>query len=290
MTFTAEGASDCPDSHGMHDRWLTRYDSGDVLRPRMAAHTLAERLIEQAPPPAAPRGLGPERPDGLSERALQLCDDVLRVLAHDLRNPLSIVMMGAGVLAARGAEPGDPKCDSIVLAAERMEQLIRNVLDLAALTLGRRTLQRGPHAIEVLLQDVHQQPVFRALERPALVLELPEAPCRLHVDASLVVQALAGLAFAAAALGPGDLDWRVSQADGWVRLAVRARSMRWEPGFVDLIEQSIRGRDLQVPGTGLSLSLARVVVEAHGGTVSVEPVSETAGGLVATLPAAPETG
>lgn len=220
---------------------------------------------------------------------LQLCDDVLRVLAHDLRNPLSIVMMGAGVLAVRGAEPGDPKCDSIVLAAERMEQLIRNVLDLAALTLGRRTPQREPHAIEALLQDVHQQPVFRALERPALVLELPEAPCRLHVDASLVVQALAGLAFAAAALGPGDLGWRVSRSDGWVRLAVRARSMRWEPGYVDLIEQSIRGRDLQVPGTGLSLSLARAVVEAHGGTVTVEPVSETAGGLVAMLPAAPET-
>lgn len=289
MTFTAGGTSDGSDSRGLHDRLLSRYDSGDVLRPRTAAQTLAERLILRAPPPAAPRRL-PETPHGLAERALQLCDDVLRVLAHDLRNPLSIVMMGAGVLAVRGAEPGDPKCDSIMLAAERMEHLIRNVMDLAALTLGRRTLHREPHAIEALLQEVHQQPVFRALERPVRVLEMPKAPCRLQVDAGLVVPALAGLAFAAAAMGPGDLDWRVSRSGDWVRLAVRARSMRWEPGFIDLIEQSIRGRDLQVPGTGLSLSLARAVVEAHGGTVTVEPVSERAGGLVASLPAVPETG
>src|SRR5262249_46292755 len=67
-----------------------------------------------------------------AQRAIQTRDDVLGVVSHDLRNPLSIIEMGATSLLRGG---GDEKSTKTVLrikrAGERMKMLIRDLLDEA---------------------------------------------------------------------------------------------------------------------------------------------------------------
>ena len=68
-------------------------------------------------------------------------DDVLGIVAHDLRNPLSVIMMAANAMRRRpGNEPDrrDGETPEVILrAAKRMNQLIEDLLDVARVEAGQ---------------------------------------------------------------------------------------------------------------------------------------------------------
>ena len=88
--------------------------------------------------------------------ATRLRDEVLGVVAHDLRNPLSAIMMEATALRRRGpeAERRESKpVESIVRAAKRMNRLIGDLLDVSLIEAGQLGIERARVSTRQLLAD-----------------------------------------------------------------------------------------------------------------------------------------
>jgi PAS domain S-box-containing protein len=91
------------------------------------------------------------------ERAVAARDAVLGIVAHDLRNPLSLIMMAANAMKRRPAtepdRPGRQPADVILRAANRMNQLIEDLLDLAVVEAGGLKVECAPLAAADLVRD-----------------------------------------------------------------------------------------------------------------------------------------
>lgn len=210
-------------------------------------------------------------------------DEFLANISHDLRTPLTGIKASIGVVLAN-EPPGTPEplhrlFVNIDQAADRMARLVDDLLELARLQAGRVRLQLA----EVDLRELAAR-AARAIEPLALArgqrveLELPAAPVLARVDAERVERAVLNLLSNAHKYGRDGGYIRVSLAlaDGQAHLAVADDG----PGIAEaelahIFERFYRtseahGRTNQ--GSGLGLSIARAMVELHGGRIWAESV------------------
>lgn len=212
-----------------------------------------------------------------AEAATRARDEMLRVVSHDLRNPLTGVLMGSKMLRHEldADHPGLEILDGIESAANRQERLIRDLSDVASIEAGRLSVVRRPHGLTSLLRAAVQpfEPVARA---GGIELEWTDddgLPV-VSVDRDRFVQALSNLLDNAIKLTP---------AGGTVRVQAEAAPEHVQVTVVDtgpgipegerglVFERFWRGeRSGDRAGTGLGLAIARGIVESHGGEIGVE--------------------
>jgi len=94
-----------------------------------------------------------------AEAAVRSRDQVVSIVSHDLRNPLSNVSMAASFLLGMGAAGQDwatarPQLEMIKRGADRMNRMIEDLLDVARIESGRLTIERAPVAVESLMDEV----------------------------------------------------------------------------------------------------------------------------------------
>lgn len=128
-------------------------------------------------------------------RALQLSEEVLSIVAHDLRNPLSSIGLRAQSLLRSSTEERQRKHLRVIIGTTRqMNILIEDLLDLARLESGQLRLARDATEIEPLLDQVIE--VHRPLlDEAGLRLAVRVAPGlpRIEADAGRVTQVLSNL-------------------------------------------------------------------------------------------------
>ena len=215
----------------------------------------------------------------LAEDTVRARDEILGVVAHDLRNPLGTIMMGATALVQLGGA-GDAGSSRIRSVAERIErqaarmarQLV-NLTDFAEAQAGRLTIERTPHAARAIVVATAELvgPGNRergiALETNAAA-ELPPVDC----DHARVVQALANLCGNAAKVTPnGGVIEIGARAGAGARVEFFVRDHG--PGIDRddiMFEPSWRSEQPGYKGAGLGFAIARGIVEAHGGRIWAE--------------------
>lgn len=226
----------------------------------------------------------------------ELRDRVLAVVSHDLRNPLSTVLLGAARLAALdlpapGGEKVRAAAEQIRRSATRMKRLIEDLLDVAAIEAGQLSIAPEPAAAAALAGAAAD--AFQAAAREKDVrLELEVAPGLppVRADHDRVIQALGNLisnALAVSAPG-GRVRIRVALTGGEVVFQVVDQG----PGIAEeelqhLFERYRRGASAGYRGTGLGLSIARGIVEALGGRIWVESAAGQGSTFSFVLPTAP---
>ena len=108
-----------------------------------------------------------------ANRAVQVRDDVLGIVAHDLRNPLNSIVLQAALLRRRGAEPGSrlrEPVEAIAHAANRMNRLIQDLLDVTRIEAGRLSLQRDRvHTLQTVADAIEEALRVEHHRRPAHV-------------------------------------------------------------------------------------------------------------------------
>lgn len=219
-----------------------------------------------------------------AEEATRAREEILSVVSHDLRNPLGTILMGASTLlhANQAGDPSDPKAqrvhavaNRILRQSERMARLIDDLVDFAGIQAGRLRLRRELHEPASILASVRELFGPLADERQLqLVIEeradLPKVDC----DAERAVQLVANLAANALKVtgrgGTITIGARLGD-DGTTVFYVRDTG----PGIDDdelphLFERFWRSKKSAYKGAGLGLSIARGIVEAHGGRIWVE--------------------
>jgi PAS domain S-box-containing protein len=225
-----------------------------------------------------------------AEAATRARDEMLRVVSHDLRNPLTAVMMGLRMLRFEldADHPGLEILEGIELAAERQERLIRDLSDVASIEAGRLSVKRRPHGLSSLLRAAVRP--FESVARVGGVeLEWTDADGLpvVSVDRDRIVQALSNLLDNAIKLTP---------AGGTVRVEANADPEHVQVTVVDtgpgipederdhVFERFWRGARSARAGTGLGLAIARGIVESHGGEIWVESEFGAGSAFYFTIP------
>jgi signal transduction histidine kinase len=226
-------------------------------------------------------------------RATQLRDDLMGVVAHDLRNPVSTIMMQATRLK-RGHEPerrNQKPAEGILRAANRMNRLIGDLLDATLIEAGQLHIQRARlsprQLVEESLEAERPLAANAALEmRLQIADDLPDVwgdPHRLN-------QVLENLIGNAIKFTPaqGRITVGASTRDGevlcWVADTGCGIPADGVPHVFDRFWQARKGTG---QGAGLGLPITRGIIEAHGGRIWVESTLGRGTIFFFTLPVAP---
>jgi signal transduction histidine kinase len=201
-----------------------------------------------------------------------LREEMIRMLMHDLQNPLGPIRLALEEL--RSLPELNPEARPLVQVAlrglGRLHGLIDSLLDLARLEAGRMPLERQPLDLGELAREAVEEwsPAFRH-RRLRVTLELPPERPPVWADRQLMARTLWNLLSNAEKFTPvgGEIRMEV-QADAVV-LAVFNSGSYIPPEQRERIFsrfETLLGRR----GHGLGLAFARLAVEAHGGRIEVE--------------------
>jgi PAS domain S-box-containing protein len=211
--------------------------------------------------------------------AARVRDEVLGIVSHDLRNPLSAISMcTSSLLQGAGDEPirRAELLWTIQESSELAHRLIRDLLDITSIEAGRLSLERRPHDPVMLVASaavLFEEPARDINVR--LTLDVPEHLPFVDVDGHRVQQVLSNLVGNALKFTPAGGEVRIAAAaqDATVRVSVIDTGPGIPPEHVPRIFDRFwhARRDAKVRGTGLGLAIVKGVVDAHGGRVWFEP-------------------
>ncbi|HTY67343.1 MAG TPA: PAS domain-containing sensor histidine kinase [Alphaproteobacteria bacterium] len=233
-----------------------------------------------------------------AEAASQAKSEFLAHMSHELRTPLNAILGFAELLRNEMFGPlGDARyreyAADIHGSGEHLLEIINTILDLTKIEAGHITLNEETvdlaeilHATERLIQPAALRRRIRLAVAP------PPAPLRLRLDATRFKQILLNLLSNAVKFTPPGGDVTLSAeaaADGALQLIVRDSGIGMtadEIGkAIEPFQQIDNVFNRRYEGTGLGLTVAKLLVELHGGTLAIESVPKSGTTVTVSLPA-----
>ncbi len=240
------------------------------------AFHVGEALARKADEVAIARALAEEKEAHvMAEEATRAREEILSVVSHDLRNPLGAILIGASSLLQ---VDGDRRVAGIAgrihRQAERMARLIEDLVDFAGIQAGKLVIDPVEHLPTEIIHAATDLLAPLAEER-GLTLETTVQPGlpAIRCDSERALQVMSNLVSNAL---------KVTPRGGQVKIGVEARDADvvffvndTGPGIDSaelprLFERYWRGKASQYRGAGLGLSIARGIVDAHGGKIWAE--------------------
>jgi signal transduction histidine kinase len=223
-------------------------------------------------------------------------DEFLALLGHELRNPLAPIVTSLELMRSRPV--ADPMAARAQAAMERqvvhLTRLVDDLLDVSRVTTGKIELRRERVDLGTIIDRA------LSLSKPilddrgqALVVEVPDRGVELNADVTRLVQVISNLLINAS---------KYSEASTQVRLCAERTGGEGDEVVIRIIDEG-RGIDAEMlsrifdsfvqvkndrGGLGVGLTLARRLVELHGGVISGRSEGLGHGSeFIVTLPVAP---
>jgi signal transduction histidine kinase len=199
-------------------------------------------------------------------------EEMLAIVSHDLRSPLSAIeltctQLRRGLLAIE-RESLTPQVDRVERAARRMDVLVRNLLDVATIDAGAFRLQSAPFQVRALVDETVK--LFKPVaENKAISLEGDvKTDESLLCDGARILQTLENLVGNALKFVPrgGRVMVSATSEAGAIRFEIRDSGPGIPPQELPRVFDRYWTRG-DGTGSGLGLYIARAVVEAHGGRI-----------------------
>jgi len=227
-----------------------------------------------------------------AHEALDLKDEFLAIVSHDLRNPLNAIALNTQLLE-RLVSSGDPRLLRITRSLDssiaQMKRIISDLLDIAAIEAGKFSVDPQPgDARSAIEEAVETFRSFGADSSIALDTGIPPDPLPARFDKGRIVQVVVNLidnAFKFTAAG-GRILVEGRRAEQ-VEIRVRDTGSGLTPEEIPVIFE--RFRQVEKRGRralGLGLYISRTIVESHGGRIWAESVPGEGSTFLFTLPPA----
>jgi PAS domain S-box-containing protein len=228
--------------------------------------------------------------DELRERELRLQDadrakdEFIATLAHELRNPLAPIRNAVHVMSS--GPPDDARlawCREVIeRQVAQMARLLEDLLDVGGISHKKLQLRRARLDLRQAVEQAVEtsRPLIDG-QRHQLQLDLTDEPATVYGDLTRLTQVFANLlSNAAKYTDPGGrIELSLSTADGQACVVVRDNGIGIDasqlPRVFDMFSQLTPALERSRGGLGIGLSLARSLVELHGGRVELR--SEGAG-------------
>jgi signal transduction histidine kinase len=215
--------------------------------------------------------------------------DLLRAISHDLRTPLTVITTQVQLLQRRPEDVATVlrRAESLRTSAQRMAAMIDDLVDLVRLEAGLVKVQPRPVHLHPFATELRDR-LRGALEVERLRLDVPKALPPAHADPPRLERILVNLITNALKYSPPDSEavLRASVVGGEVRVTVADDG----PGIPEEERARVFERFYRSPhasrkeGLGLGLYITRLLVEAHGGAISVESEIGRGSAFHVTLP------
>jgi histidine kinase len=282
--------------------------AGSLTRPlrllEQGAQVIGEGRLEHRIPVGRPDEIG-----RVSERfnemaaALAKLDEMkngfVASVSHELRSPLAAIKSYVGVMlkGQTGALPEQTReyLTVVAQAADRLHGFINDILDLAKIEAGMASVTLEPVELAPLAREVATLFQPQAAQGGcAIEVRIPESLPPVHGDRERLRQVLTNLVANALKFTPegGRVAVRAAAADGGVVCSVEDTGVGIPEEYLTRIfnkfEQARHPNQLRrAKGTGIGLTLAKGIVEAHGGRIWVESRVGEGSAFRFTLSAAP---
>jgi CheY-like chemotaxis protein/anti-sigma regulatory factor (Ser/Thr protein kinase) len=229
-----------------------------------------------------------------AEAANRAKDEFLAVLGHELRNPLSPILTVLELMRLRGGDAFLRERAIIERQVRHLVRLVSDLLDVSRVSQGKLVLNRRPlETIDVVFRAIEMASPLVEQRGHRLVVKVPEAGLRIEADETRLAQVVGNILNNAARYTPEGGRIRVTawRDDGHVVLCVADSGIGMRPEVLsrifDLFVQEERGHDGSREGLGIGLSIAKGLVELHGGTITARSEGEGRGSeFVIRLPLA----
>ena len=228
------------------------------------------------------------------ERALAARDEVLGIVAHDLRNPLSLITMTANTMKRHPGNEADRRDrelpDAILKAAARMNRLIEDLLDVALVEAGRLRVEFALLPAADLARDAieMQRPLAEA-SGVKISLEVEPDVRTVWAERRRILQVFENLVGNATKFTPsgGRIEVRVATKHEDVMFSVTDTGVGIAPDALPHVfdrfwQATTRARRL---GAGLGLPITKGIVEAHAGRIGVDSEVGLGSTFFFTIPA-----
>jgi signal transduction histidine kinase len=206
-----------------------------------------------------------------SER-LAAVGELTSYIAHNVRNPLASIRSAAQVGLDDLAD-GDllrvrETLEDVIHVVDRLEAWVQNLLDLTRPLVLQRNVQDVTSVLQDVVAILRPKGSTKGLE---LVTEFPSEPLRTSIDAGLMEQALvAVVANAIEASPPGarvQIRAHLDRETGWVVITVQDEGAGIPAHLLEKV--FVPYFTTKADGMGLGLTMAKKIIEAHGGVIKI---------------------
>jgi PAS domain S-box-containing protein len=205
-----------------------------------------------------------------AERAGRARDEVLAVVAHDLRNPLSTIRLACDVL--NDTTPQPRQLEMIRRAVRRMQGLIEDLVDAASIRAARLSINITEIDSEKLVREIADDFAAEAAEKGIALAVDVESTAAVGCDGRRIAQALSNLVNNALKFTDqgGVVTLRVRTDELQAHFTVEDTGRGIAPEEIDKVfERAWQSDETAHLGSGMGLYIAKGVVEAHGGEIHV---------------------
>ncbi len=233
----------------------------------------------------------------ISERKAldSLREDLISMIYHDLRAPLTNIVSGLDMLSAMCTSPDKESLQSVLdvirRSTERIQRLVNSLLDINRLEAGQKITQQqviaprdlAREAIEIVLPMIESR-------QQTLTNAIPARLPAVWVDVDMIRRVLINLLENASKFTPpeGKIEIGAKAKNGWVQFWVADNGPGIPPGEQERIfEKFARVKGAGRPGgLGIGLAFCRLAVQGHGGQIWVESTPGKGAKFILTLPVA----
>ncbi len=194
--------------------------------------------------------------------------------AHELRTPVSVILMQAQTALSRERDPADYReaLESCRQAAQRMRRLIESLLDLARLDAGEERMRRERFDLARVVHEAVDLVRPLAAER-GIILRVEAGAAEALGDAERIAQVAVNLLTNAIQHTPsgGEVRTQLSSDRDGVRLAVadggEGIPLEHLPHLFERFHRGDAARTTAEGHAGLGLAISKAIVDAHGGVI-----------------------
>lgn len=220
-------------------------------------------------------------------------EDLLRMVSHDLRAPLTVIRAHAELLDWDQEEAGvsieeRQSTQAIITAANRMNNMIQDLVDSTRLRTHRLELRCETIDLASFIDDfLRRMSATFAVDR--VKTSLSDGTPKVQADPDRLERILTNLLSNALKYSPAgsEVQVNVGQANGSALVSIRDRGQGIDDeDLPHIFEPLYRAKTQRKESLGLGLSIAKMLVEAHGGRIQVESKLGQGSNFSFTLPLA----